>query len=68
MKPEVIVAPRVPCSLPHLPAPIALGGVPSVGGDTVTVTRDGLAALAGYLVAVRAWIGAASGCLAAEGP
>ena len=59
----MIVAPRIPCALPALPQPIALGVVPSVDGVTITVTRDGLAALAGYLVAVRAWIGAAGACL-----
>lgn len=54
---------RLPCDLPPLPQPIALGGVPQ--GETIVVTKDGLAELARYLVGVRAWIAAASGCLGA---
>lgn len=50
-----------PCSLPPLPEPVVLGGMPD--GDRYLLTRDGLASLAGYLVGVRQWIAAASSCL-----
>jgi hypothetical protein len=43
---------------------VTFGGVPD--GDNVVVTKTGLAELAGYLVATRAWIGAASTCLGAS--
>jgi hypothetical protein len=63
--PTVQVTPaRPPCNLPPLPHPVTFGGVPD--GDNVVVTKTGLAELAGYLVATRAWIGAASTCLGAS--
>ncbi len=54
---------RPPCELPALPQPVVFGGVPD-GDDKVIVTKSGLIALAGYVVAERAWIAAASACLA----
>lgn len=56
---------HVPCELPPLPAPIALGGVPTPDGAAVTITKDGLAELGRYLAGVRAWISVASECIGA---
>lgn len=51
----------LPCSLPPLPSPAVLGGMPD--GERYVLTRDGLAELARYLVGVRQWIVAASACM-----
>lgn len=58
----VIKADPVPCTLPPLPQPVVFGGVPS--GENVLVTKDGLVELARWIAGTRAWIIAASGCLA----
>lgn len=60
-----MVAEKVPCALPPLPAPIALGGVPTADGTAVVVTKDGLVELGRYLAGVRAWITVASECIGA---
>jgi hypothetical protein len=50
-----------------MPRAVTWGGVPEyVDGEETgrtLITQDGLAELGGYLLAVRQWMAAASGCL-----
>lgn len=85
LKPEPIVTvqrEQMPCLLPPIPQPIALGGVPDgchrrdkslcepgskdCECDRYTITRDGLVLLAGYLAGTDNWMQAASKCLSAQ--
>lgn len=72
---------RLPCTLPPIPQPVVIGGVPDgchrddgslclpeASGcvcDRWTITKDGLGALAGYLAGINDWVTAARGCLEA---
>ena len=61
-----LVTDRAPCLLPALPGEAVLGAIPDPdNADRFTVTRDGLASLAGYLVGMQRWIAAADKCLEA---
>lgn len=63
----VTVREPLPCSLPPLPQPVVIGGAEDPGNpNVVIVTRDGVEALARYVVGVRSWIQAAAICLEAR--
>lgn len=64
--PRVIVQPRPPCLLPSWPQPPTMGGVPE--GETVVVTRDGIAELGRWAAGVKLWAATAAACLDVDGP
>ncbi len=66
--PVTIVAPRLPCTLPKMPAPSKAVGFPSADGQSILISKSDWSALAGDLLLVHAWIDKAQACLSVEAP
>jgi hypothetical protein len=63
--PVTVIAEPIVCDLPPLPDPLSKPvGFPSPDGQSILVSISDMALVVGYVSAMRAWIMAATGCIA----
>ena len=64
--PVTVIAPRVPCDLPAIPAPFGAAiGFPSPDGQSIYVSKTEWANLGGYLMGISEWVIAVRDCIGA---